>query len=91
MADPCRTGTKTAARGTRAVRLWVVGDAIVSDEHDVVATFHPQLLPTRRERAEALLMLGAAESEWELRERCYEQQDRIEELEEELKQCRATK
>ena len=65
------------------MRLRCVGDAIVTDDLVTVATFAPQLLPTIRDRAEELLMRGAAAGDWELRERVYEYETRIFELEEE--------
>jgi hypothetical protein len=61
-------------------KLRVIADEIVSDEGYVIARFDPQLPPSRRDRAEALLMETAVETDWDLRERCFEQQDTIEVL-----------
>jgi hypothetical protein len=63
------------------MRLRVVGDQIITDELDVVAVFDPRLLPTRRDAAEVLLMQGAQENDWDVQQRCYEQQDTIDALE----------
>ena len=66
------------------MKLYVVGDMVFSDGLDVIATFDRNLLPTMRDTAEQLLMAGAQPTEWELRERLIEQQDRITALEEQL-------
>jgi hypothetical protein len=62
------------------MKLRIVGDQIITDELDVVAVFDPRLLPTRRDAAEVLLMQGAQENDWDVQQRCFEQQDQIDEL-----------
>ena len=71
------------------MKLRVVGDLIIAHGCEIVASFNPQLLPTLRETAEELLMRGAEQSDWELRERVYEYETRLEELDGEIAGLRA--
>ena len=66
------------------MKLRCVGDCIVTDDGTVVAVFAPRLLPTIREKAEELLMHGAVENDWELRERLFEYEGKLEELDGEI-------
>jgi hypothetical protein len=66
------------------MKLQVLGDEIWTDDGELIAMFNTRLGASRRDRAEELLMHGAAETDWDLRERVYEQQNRIDELEYEV-------
>jgi hypothetical protein len=68
--------------------LRVVGDAIVSDEGDLIATFNADLLATRRDIAERTLFLPNWETDADLRLRIFEYEDRIAELEQDVIQLK---
>jgi hypothetical protein len=72
------------------MKLKVVGDEIWSDEGYLIASFNQRLLPTKRATAEQSLFFPATETDWDLQQRCFDQQDKIAELEAEIERLRTS-
>src|SRR5262245_23065263 len=70
------------------MRLRIIGDTIVTGGLELVAIFSPSLSAVSRGEVEEMLRHYETETDADLRDRVFEQQDRIAELEAETEQLR---